>query len=113
MFRLSLILTVRIGILIIKLITEDRKIGLIVGLSAAAGICALVVMGFTSSVFNSGQRTAFFTNMLIISACVVLFSNLESNKLSEKIYKITVGYALITFSIDCFAFKLLELPLMG
>lgn len=113
LFILSLILTVIIGILIIKLITEDRKIGLIVGLSAAAGICALVVMGFTSSVFNSGQRTAFFTNMLIISACVVLFSNLEKNKLTEKIYKITVGYALITFSIDCFAFKLLELPLMG
>ncbi len=110
---LSLILTLIISGLLIILLINDKKTGLFVCVSAAAGFCSLLIMGLSSSVFISGQRTAFMTNMFLISSCVVLFSTFEKNKLTNNLFKSAIVYACLTFTIDCFAFKLFELPLMG
>ena len=110
---LSLILTFIITVLLAVLLLKNKKIGLIVCICAGAGFCSLLIMGLSSSVFISGQRTAFMTNMFLISCCVVLFSALEKNKLTINLFKVSIGYACVTFAIDCFAFKLFELPLMG
>lgn len=113
LFLLSVILTVIIMALLIELILVDKRTGFIVLICSAAAICSLVVLGFSSSVFTSGQRTAFFTNMFIISACCVLFARLDKTKLTQNLYTSAIVYACVTFTIDCFAFKLFELPLMG
>lgn len=110
---LSVILTLVIAALILKLFLLDKKIGLIVAISSSAAICSLIVLGFSSSIFLSGQRIAFFTNMLIVISCAVLFSSLNKNKLTKFLYISAVVYATLTFTINCFAFKLFELPLMG
>lgn len=109
----SLILTFIVSGLLIILLINDKKTGLFVCVSAAAGFSSLLIMGLSSSVFISGQRTAFMTNMFLISSCVVLFSALKKNKLTNILFKSAIVYACLTFTIDCFAFKLFELPLMG
>ncbi len=95
------------------LLIKDTRTGLSVALCLAAGFAAALVMGFSSSIFNSGQRVYFVTNMLVISACVILFSSVKMTKLSEIVFKSSTVYAIITFVVDCFAFRIIELPLMG
>ncbi len=113
LISLSIILTIIIAFLVVKLLLLDNKIGLIVAVSSAAAICSLIVLGFSSSIFLSGQRIAFFSNMLIVTSCAVIFSSLPKNKTTKSLYTSAVIYASLTFIIDCFAFKLFELPLMG
>ncbi len=113
LISLSIILTLIIAYLVVRLLLLDKKLGLIIAVSSAAAFCSLVVLGFSSSIFLSGQRIAFFSNMLIATSCAVLFSSLPKNKLTKNLYISAVTYASLTFIINCFAFKLFELPLMG
>lgn len=110
---LAVILTLIIALMVLKLLMSDKKTGLIIAISSAAAICSLMVLGFSSSVFMSGQRIAFFSNMFIVASCAVLFASLPKNKLTNNLYKSAIIYSSATFIINCFAFKLFELPLMG
>lgn len=113
LITLSIIMTLMISALLIILLIKDSETGLIVAVSAMAGFCSLLIMGFSSSIFLSGQRTAFMTNMFLISCCVILFSTFKKNKITNSLYKASIIYACLTFTINCFAFKLFEIPLMG
>lgn len=106
-------LTLMIFSMVLYLLKLDKKIGVTVGLCLAAGFCALMVMSFSPTVFSSGQRVAFFTNMLVITSCLVMFSNAKNSKAVNILSKCFIIYAFITISINCFAFRLIEHPLMG
>ncbi len=89
----------------------DRGIPVLLCLCAGFG-CA-VMMSFSSSVFSSGQRVFFFTNMFIAAASLILLSTLSKTKLSKGVYKLAVFYAAATVAVNVFAFTFIEHPLMG
>lgn len=105
---LSVILT-----MLFALAKTDATIGLCVGLCFAASLCSALILSFSPTVFSSGQRVAFFSNMFIVVACVILFSRTLNTKIIDKIFKAAVIYAVATFILDCFAFRLAEHPIMG
>jgi len=113
LFALGCLVTVILFTMTCVLIKQNRKLGLIIGVLLAAGFFSAIAMGFSPTVFSSGQRTGFYTNMFVITACVVLFSSAEKTKVTTTLYKATVVYSILTFSLNCFAFKLIEHPFMG
>ncbi len=113
LFLLGVIVTLILLALTCTLIKQNTKLGLIIGVLLAAGFFSAIAMGFSPTVFSSGQRTGFYTNMFVITACVVLFSSVDKNRLTNIIFKLSLGYSFLTFSLNCFAFKLIEHPFMG
>lgn len=97
----------------VYLVIKDRKTGFSVALCLAAGFCSAMIMGFSSSIFNSGQRVYFITNMFVIMACVIILSSLKKTRASTFAYKSAIKYAAITFIVNCVAFRIIEHPLMG
>jgi len=97
----------------VALIIKEKRLGLIVALCLAAGFGCAMMMSFTPSVFASGQRAFYFTNMFVITACCALFAFAPKSRISDFLYKAAVFYAVATFVINCFAFRLAEHPLMG
>ena len=113
LFILGCILSIVIIGLVCFLMYQEKKLGIIIGLCVSAGFCSALVMSFSPTVFSSGQRVAFYTNMFVITACIVLFSNISRSKLSDFIYKTLIIYSSASFVINCFAFRLAEHPIMG
>lgn len=107
-----IVLLMSIG-LIVRLIMCDLKIGLFVAVLFAAAFCATVVLGFSSSIFASGQRIAFYSNMFMITASVALFASVNNSKNLSKVLWPSVVYSALSFVIDCFAFVFFEIPIMG
>lgn len=113
LFALGCILTLIILSMVLILIKHQRNIGIIIGVCTTAGFCSSIAMSFSSTVFSSGQRVAFYTNMFVITSCIVLFSYIDKTKPKKLLYKLWVVYSVITFCLNCFAFRLAEHPLMG
>lgn len=113
LFSAGCILALAILIMLIVLIIVDRATGIAVGICASAGFFSAIATGFSPTVFASGQRIAFYTNMFVITACVILIASVRKTKLSDKIYNLSVIYACGSFAVDCIAFKISEIPLMG
>ena len=113
LFAAGCVLTLIIAAMLVYLLIKNRKLGLIVLTCIAAGFGAAMVMGFSSSIFNSGQRAYFFTNMFVITACIIIFSNLRQTRLTNFLYKAAIFYASATFAVNCVVFRVAEHPLMG
>lgn len=107
------LLTALIAAMVVVLMRLDKTVGISTGLCVAAGFCSAIVMSFSPTVFSSGQRVAFYTNAFVITACVILLSSISPSKYAERICKAAVIYGVATFVIDCFAYRLVEHPLMG
>lgn len=97
----------------VYLAVRKPQVGLPVLLCLAAGFGCAMMMGFSSSIFASGQRVYFMTNMLVITALVVMISAADKNKISQKAYSLAVFYASATAVVNIFAFTFAEHPLMG
>ncbi len=95
------------------LAVKKPETGIPVLLCLSAGFGCGLMMGFSSSIFSSGQRVFFLTNMFIITALVILVSSVSKTTLSKKAYSLSVFYALATAIINIFAFTFAEHPLMG
>lgn len=113
LFCFGCILSIIILIMLIVLIVYDKAMGTAVGLCAAAGFFSAIAISFSPTVFASGQRVAFYTNMFVITACVIMISSVRKSKITERIYKASVVYACISFAVECIAFSVAEIPLMG
>ena len=81
-------------------------------LLAVAAVMSAVVLGFSSSVYASGQRVFFFTDVLTLFASAVLISDGKSKK-NIYVYNTAVIIAVIMLIVNCFNFALLEIPIMG
>ncbi len=107
------VLLIILVLLSVKLCMLNFKIGFSVLLSLGAGLGCAIIMGFSSSIFASGQRVFFFTNMFIICACIILFSNVKKSKMTDKIFTVSIAYATLTVIVNIFAFTFSEFPLLG
>ncbi len=98
---------------IILITVKEFKTGFAVLLCFGAGICSGVMLGFSSSVYASGQRVFFFSEILMLIACAILFARLENAKTKRIVSKVVFAFALTMFLTDCFSFTFMETPFMG
>lgn len=109
---LCFVLLLLFAVMLVLIIRKDSKLGFTVSLLFAAAVCSGVVMGFSSSIYASGQRVFYFTDMLTLFASAVLISAGKGKK-NTVVYNAAVIVALIMFILNCFNFALLEIPIMG
>ena len=100
-------------ILIAALVKKNRRLGLTVGVLFCAAVCCAAVLGFSSSIYASGQRVFYFTEMFTLIACAAMYSSLSDSKAKK-----FAGYAIPTaafifYIINCFTYTFLEIPIMG
>lgn len=98
---------------IIMIAVKDFKTGFAVLLCFCAGLCSSTILGFSSSIYASGQRVFFFSEILMLVACAILFSKLQNAKMKSIISKIVFAFALTMYFTDCFSFAFMETPFMG
>lgn len=99
--------------LIFRIALSDKLAGLTVGLLFCAAAGCGIMMGFSSSIYASGQRVFFFTDILMLIACVILFSRLKPSRLTRAALILCAAVSLGFFLFDIFTFSLMEIPVMG
>lgn len=92
---------------------KNAKLGVAVLTCLAAGFGCALAMSFSSSIFASGQRVYFFTEMFIGFACALLFASLEDGKVKRLLFGLSCAYAAVFFTADCVALRFFEMPFMG
>lgn len=107
---LQFLLILYMSLLVFK---KDRYAGTAVLICIAAGAECAAAMGFTSALFNSGQRVYFYTNALNITAGIILLSSMKEDRQIKIITNSSYIYSAVMFVIDIFAFTFAEIPLMG
>lgn len=100
------------AVMLLLVINKDKKLGFTVAILFAASVASGVVLGFSSSIYASGQRVFYFTDMLMLFASAVLASA-GKGKQNIIIYNTAIIVALVMFILNCFNFALLEIPIMG
>ena len=109
---LCFVLLIMFAVMLLLIINKDKRLGMTVSLLFAASVASAVVLGFSSSIYASGQRVFFFTDMLTLFASAILISS-GKGKHKTVIYNIATVIALVMFILNCFNFALLEIPIMG
>lgn len=109
---LCFMLLMMFAAMLVLIIIKNRKLGITVSLLAVAAVMSAVVLGFSSSVYASGQRVFFFADVLTLFASGVLISGGKSKK-NIYVYNTAVIIAVIMLIVNCFNFALLEIPIMG
>ncbi len=99
--------------MIILIIKKNPKAGLTVGLLCCAAFGCGMMMGFSASIYASGKRVFFFSELLMVTACVILFANVKPSKLSKVILGICLTAAGIFYAFDVFNFTFFEIPIMN
>ncbi len=107
------IVSAEIVLALFRLIAEKKRIGIAVSLCFGAAVCSGTVLGFSSSVYASGQRVFFFSEMLILLACVILFSGLKNDRLKLTIRNSVLVFAFLIYMTECLTFFFIETPIMG
>ena len=101
-------------ILLILLIRRQRTAGLSAGLCFAAAAGCGIAPGFSSSVYASGQRVFFFSEIFLLMAAAILFGNIEKTSKGTKILQTCAAVFSVGFSLFyLLGFRLLEIPPMG
>lgn len=99
--------------LIAALVKKNRRLGLTVGVLFCAAVCCAAVLGFSSSVYASGQRVFYFTEMFTLIACTAMYSSLSEGKAKKFAGYAVPTAAFIFYIINCFTYTFLEIPIMG
>lgn len=110
---LTVLIIVLWGILIILLTKKNQSAGFITGMFGCAALGSGLIMGFSSSIYASGKRVFFFSEIFMISACVLLFSKLKPSKFSDVFLRIWVSLSLIFYALDVINFLFMEIPIMN
>jgi len=107
LFLLSIIL------LLCVLIKQKRVLGLSVGLCFAAAVGCGVAPGFSGSLYASGQRVFFFSEVFFLIAAALLFGVAQDTKSMRKLQKAVIITAICFAVFQLMSFQLLEIPFMG
>lgn len=78
-----------------------------------AGVCSAVVLGFSPSVYASGQRVFFFSEMLTLISCAILLASMKNDRRRKTIENTSVIVALCVLLINCLSWFFMEIPIMG
>lgn len=98
---------------LIMIALKDKKSGLSALICYAAGVCSAVVLGFSSSIYASGQRIFFFSEMLTLVSAAILFVTSMDNKgkrITESAVKVISTVMLL---LNCLSWFFMEIPIMG
>lgn len=98
---------------LIMIMRKQFKVGFSSLLCYIAGVCSAVVVGFSSSVYVSGQRIFFFSEILTLIACAILFSSAEKDRKTEAVGNIAAVISSAMYLTNCFVWFFLEIPIMG
>ncbi len=98
---------------VVMLAKKEFKTGFAVLLCFSAGVCSGTVLGFGSSIYSSGQRVFFFSEILMLIACAIMFAALENLKLKKNILKTVFCFSFVMYLTDCLSFAFMETPIMG
>ena len=113
MLGVSLLFFASIILLLILLIKHKQELGLGVGLCFAAAVGCAVAPGFSGSLYASGQRIFFFSEVFLILAIALLFGQAEQTKHMQKLQKASIAIAVAFAIFQLASFQLLEIPFMG
>ncbi len=98
---------------LVMIALKDRKSGLSALICYAAGVCSAVVLGFSSSIYASGQRIFFFSEMLTLVSAAILFTTSTDSKgkrITESAVKV-ISTVMLLF--NCLSWFFMEIPIMG
>lgn len=101
------------GVMTILLMKKNQSAGFVTGLFGCASLGCGLIMGFSSSIYASGKRVFFFSEIFMIAACVLLFSKLKPSKFSDVFLRIWVSLSLIFYALDVINFLFMEIPIMN
>lgn len=98
---------------LVMIALKDKKSGLSALICYAAGVCSAVVLGFSSSIYASGQRVFFFSEMLTLVSAAILFTTSTDSKgkrITESAVKVISTVMLL---LNCLSWFFMEIPIMG
>jgi len=101
------------AVMIILIAKRKPEAGLAIGLICCAALGCAIMMGFSSSIFASGKRVFFYSELLMVMACVVLFANIKPSKFSKIILGFCLAAAGAFYVFDIFNLSLFEIPVMN
>lgn len=113
LFGLCVVLLIEVFAMILLLYRSNKKAGAAVAVCFSAALCSGMVLGFSSSVYESGQRVFFFSEIFMLIASSIMYTTLKNEKSKKIILNAAQAAAIITLYINCFSFCFMETPIMG
>ncbi|MDR1464772.1 MAG: DUF6056 family protein [Oscillospiraceae bacterium] len=87
--------------------------GMGAGLCCAASLCCGVLPGLSGSLYASGQRIFFFSDVFLLLAANLLFGGAEDTKVLRTLRKGTTVLAALFCLVNVLGYAFLEIPPMG
>lgn len=82
-------------------------------LCVTAAYASAMTMSFSPTIYASGQRVFFYTDILLLAACGLLYCTLPQTKAVRRLRMGAYVYAGVNFTLDMILFTILELPWLG
>lgn len=98
---------------VVALMIKKTEIGICVALLCAASFGCAMALSFSGSIYLSGQRVFFYSDLFLLAACCAIVGTLPNDKVSSHLLIGAEIYAAVFFIIDCISFSLMELPIMA
>lgn len=78
-----------------------------------AAYASAMTISLSPTIYSSGQRVFFYTDILLLAAIGLLYCTLPQTKAVRRLRIGAYGYAGVNFILDVILFTLLELPWLG
>ncbi len=109
----SLCILAYAGISLILLIAKRDAVHAGIFLCLMAAYASAMTISFSPTIYSSGQRVFFYTDILLLAACGLLYCTLPQTKSVRRLRMGAYVYAGVNFTFDVILFTLLELPWLG
>ena len=78
-----------------------------------AAYASAMTISFSPTIYSSGQRVFFYTDILLLAAIGLTYCTLPQTKAVRRLRMGAYVYAGVNFTLDVILFTLLELPWLG
>ena len=113
LLAVSMLFFLSILVLLLLLCRKNPELGIGAGLCFAAAVGCGIAPGFSGSLYASGQRIFFFSEVFMLMAAALLFGSAENTKQTRALRRCVTAIMLAFALFHLFGFKLLEIPPMG
>jgi len=79
-------------------------------LCVMAAYAGAMIISFSPTIYASGQRVFFFTDILLLAACCILYPCVASAKTVIWLRNAAYGYAVCNYGLNVIVFAVAELP---
>lgn len=101
------------AVMLFFIIKKNFTLGITLALLCCAAAGCGLMMGFSSSIYASGKRVFFYSELMMIISCVILFASLKDSKFSNITYRIAVIASGVFYAFDTVNLLFLEIPIMN